>query len=201
MTECPETQITPRFERAAEHLLDDEGGYVNDPDDRGGSTIWGLTLAFLRDRVDSGFTTRRQKEIGREEAKRIYFETIWSDPHNAVSGASHADLPVGVGLVVFSTSVNAGEPKSFELLQRALRRMGYRTAVDGWLGPETIETAERAFASRPLRLIEGIGTELILHYNSLIRSGYGAKFERGWMRRAAGLIAEAGNLIQRQPRP
>jgi lysozyme family protein len=36
------------FDREFEKLIDVEGGYTNNPDDSGGETMWGVTIAVAR---------------------------------------------------------------------------------------------------------------------------------------------------------
>ena len=40
--------ITPRLQTLIAELIQREGGYVDDPDDRGGPTKYGITLATLQ---------------------------------------------------------------------------------------------------------------------------------------------------------
>lgn len=36
------------WKRAADHVLKVEGGYVDDPNDAGGATNWGISLRFVK---------------------------------------------------------------------------------------------------------------------------------------------------------
>ena len=54
------------FDEIIEKVLEHEGGYVNDPNDLGGETNFGITKRFYPD-VDI-------KNLTKEEAKHIYFD-------------------------------------------------------------------------------------------------------------------------------
>lgn len=61
-----------------EHILDGiirrEGGYVNNPADRGGPTNWGITLKTLSDWRKKECTEEDVKALTQMEAKNIYRE-------------------------------------------------------------------------------------------------------------------------------
>ena len=57
------------FNDIIEHVLNHEGGYVDDPSDLGGETNFGIAKRFYPN-VDI-------KNLTRDEAKNIYFEDYW----------------------------------------------------------------------------------------------------------------------------
>jgi lysozyme family protein len=127
----------------AKEIVAREGGYVKDPDDPGGATKYGVTLATLRrlgidlDR-DGVVSEGDVKLLTPAQAVQIYVQHYFEAPR---LGA----LPEAVQPSVFDMQVNAGD-NAVKILQRLLNRMGQAVAVDGQVGPQTIAAARRAAA-------------------------------------------------------
>lgn len=128
--------MTIDIEKELDALIEREGGHVNDPNDAGGETIWGITVAVARASGYSG--PMRAMPIG--VAKAIYRKRYWSGPNfDAVAAMSPA-----IAAELFDTGVNMGPSVAASWLQRwlnALNRGGrdYRDMpVDGAIGPLTI---------------------------------------------------------------
>lgn len=81
------------FEKAVSRILEDEGGYVNDPADKGGETKFGISKKAFPD-VDI-------KSLTRDSAKAIYREKYWDE-----LGAQN--LPPTLREVAFDAAVNQG---------------------------------------------------------------------------------------------
>ena len=64
------------FDRLINGVIGREGGYANHPDDRGGETMWGVTIAVARRYGYVG----RMRDMPRSEAVRIYRARYWSEP-------------------------------------------------------------------------------------------------------------------------
>lgn len=91
------------FDAAVEKMLGREGGYVNDPDDRGGETKYGISKSANPD-VDIPALTV-------DKAKQIYKERYWD--------AIGADkLPAHVREMAFDAAVNQGVPWTKGVLRR-----------------------------------------------------------------------------------
>jgi len=82
-----------RFYDSLTFTIAREGGYVNDPDDPGGETKWGITKTFHPDEDIKALTPERAAEI--------YYYEYW-----VPSGAS--DLPTPLCTVVFDSAVLCG---------------------------------------------------------------------------------------------
>ena len=97
-----------RFEDAFKIVLGFEGGYVNDSDDRGGETNYGITASTLNSAKNKGWVPFNItiKDIKLEYAKTIYKKGYW----DAVQADSN-DMPV-YGEVDFETLKQA---KQFEI--------------------------------------------------------------------------------------
>lgn len=128
--------MTDNFLKALEFVLRREGGFVDNPLDRGGPTNKGITLkTFTRWRVEVCYrekpTVEDLKNIDSQEIKEIYFYFYWK--------AYNLDVfEFPLSLVLFDQIVNRGRGAIMSL-QRALIDMGLTlTSVDGIMGPNTI---------------------------------------------------------------
>ena len=82
-----------RFYDSLKFTLSWEGGYVNDPDDPGGETKWGIAKRFHPEEDIPNLTPERAAEI--------YYQDYWLP-----SGAS--ELPIPLCTAVFDTAVLLG---------------------------------------------------------------------------------------------
>jgi lysozyme family protein len=122
--------------------LAQEGGYVDDPDDPGGATNMGITLATLQQwNRDPALGPVAVQDMTEQTAAAIYAALYW----NVLRG--HA-LPAGIDLTAFDFGVNAGTRCSAKLLQQAL---GFPpNQVDGYVGPQTLAAAAKANAAQAI---------------------------------------------------
>lgn len=89
------------YNECLNRLLKDEGGYTNHPDDKGGPTNYGITIADYRKYVKADATALDVKNMRLEEAKSIYKKRYWD--------AIDADnLPSGIDYLWFDYGVNSG---------------------------------------------------------------------------------------------
>lgn len=115
------------FDACLAHVLEFEGGYVNDPNDPGGETHMGISKRSYPNEDIRGMTRAR--------AAQIYRRDYW----NAVRGD---ELPAGLDLVAFDAAVNSGVSRGAKWLQGALG-----VGSDGKIGPQTIAAAKAANAT------------------------------------------------------
>ena len=125
-----------RFDDAFKIVLGFEGGYVNDPADRGGETNYGITAATLESAKVKGWvpTNVTIKNIKLDHAKTIYKRGYW----DVIKADS---LPDPLDLILFDMAVNHGPGTAVKLLQQSLNsilKVGSSLAVDGIMGPKTI---------------------------------------------------------------
>ncbi len=113
-----------------------EGGYVNNPDDPGGETNHGITIAVAR---QDGYTGP-MRDLPKERAEAIYIQGYVArpgfEPIIAISPA--------VGEKLVDAGVNAGTGRSARWFQRALNQLSRggadfpEVAVDGQIGAQTM---------------------------------------------------------------
>jgi lysozyme family protein len=162
------------FARALEHVLKDEGGYVDHPKDPGGATNMGITLRTLADwRGVATLSKAEVKALTRDEAGRIYRKKYW----DAIRGD---DLPDGVDYATFDFAVNSGVHRASIYLQDILG-----VAPDGKIGPLTVKAT---IGKDRARLVNKLCDDRVAF---LKRLSTFPTFGRGWMTRVKGVRAEA----------
>ena len=94
------------FEQAMKHIRKVEGGYIDDPSDRGGATLEGITQkAYDRWRDGTGFPRRPVRDSDAGERFSIYREDYWKD-------GGCANLPDWLAVCHFDACVNLASPGS-----------------------------------------------------------------------------------------
>mgnify|MGYP001205370795 FL=1 len=183
----------------AEDIIAREGGFVDDPDDPGGATNFGVTIHTMRRlgldlNEDGDVDARDVRLLGRDQAIEIFLEHYYRRP-------KIARLPEALQPSVFDMYVNAGA-QAVQILQRLLRDMGLEIAVDGVIGPQTARAAETAFQAAPNHLVDAYGIARRNFYYSLAdRRPASRKYARrrdggkgGWIRRAEEFISAKYHL-------
>lgn len=90
------------FDIALKYTLQFEGGYVNDPADKGGATNKGITKAVYDEyRTKNSLPIQSVKNISDKEVQDIYYKQYW-----LASGCDK--LSDKLAIVVFDFSVNSG---------------------------------------------------------------------------------------------
>lgn len=185
----------------AEEIVAREGGFVNDPDDPGGATNFGVTIHTLR-RLRPGQRVSEDdiRALTREDAVAIYVEHYFNRPRIA-------ELPEPLWATVFDMYVNAGA-NAVRILQRLLAEMGLEATVDGVIGPQTIAATHRAHELAPAHLVDAYGiARRDYYYRIADRRPTSRKFARrrdggkgGWITRAEEFISPRFHLTEAQHR-
>jgi lysozyme family protein len=95
-------KVKTNFDKVMSFILEIEGGYVNDSDDPGGETKYGISKRS-HSNVDIGNLTE-------DAARKIYKEEYW----DKIKGD---DLPSPMDMAVMDTAVNMGIGAALDLLQ------------------------------------------------------------------------------------
>jgi lysozyme family protein len=156
------------FDRAVVFVLEQEGGEVNDPNDPGGWTKYGISQRAYPDVDIPGLMI--------EEAKAIYRRDYWD---------KLPQLPNPVKLLAFDFGVNAGIGRAVKSLQAAIG-----VKVDGYWGPMS-ESKLDSFPAREV-LIK-YSAERARHYALL--DDLDDLYARGWMLRTFRAYNEALALV------
>ena len=171
-----------KFEPALAKLLRWEGGYVNDPQDPGGETNFGITQrsldSFLKTWPDSAYP-KSVKDLTRDQAASWYSWNYWA-PMKLSSITSQE-----VASALFSFAVNQGAIHAVGRLQALLG-----VKADGHCGPVTIAAIN---AADPVKLTNDFCHETLKFYRGLAaaRPSMG-KFLAGWENRVGSYIAVEG---------
>jgi lysozyme family protein len=169
------------FALAIPHVLRHEGGWVDDPDDPGGATNYGISLRFAKGEGldfdgDGDVDADDVRGLTQAQAGEVYRERFW-ERHGYEQIADQR-----IAAKVFDTCVNVGPIRAHRFLQRALCAVGCPVATDGVLGPKTIAATNRA---EPATLVVELIREQANFYRTLAElKPRLAKFLGGWMRRA-----------------
>ena len=168
---------------AIELIIDHEGGYVNDPNDRGGETKYGISKRAYPD-IDIANLTK-------EQATDIYRNDYWDKirANEMFQLASPFDVSpkhrlVGAALaaIVVDHGVNAGTSRAIKLIQDVAGM-----TVDGVVGPNTIRGVQQMIGQHvnttpddKTHPVNELTVQRLDYYTSL------AQFDRygtGWVRR------------------
>ncbi len=189
----------------AQTIVGREGGFTNDPDDPGGPTNHGVTLATLR-RLGIDLTGDGQvaiddlRKLGRDQAIDIYVEHYHKRP-------GIGTLPPEIQASVFDMYVNAGS-NAVRVLQRLLTQMGFDCDDDGVIGQNTIRAAQLAIEAAPRHLADAYAIARRNYYYALADARVASrKYARrkdggkgGWIVRAEAFMAPKYHLSLQQHR-
>lgn len=169
--------LPPRLQQLIDALIAREGGYVNDPDDSGGPTKYGITLAALHEWRRAPVTAADVEALDRSEAAQIYAARYFLNP-----GFDQVRDPQ-LQEFLFDFAVNSGPAAAVKGLQSALQQAGlYSGAIDGGLGPKT--AGALATATNHPALFYAVKCEryeLMLRYVGA--RPVAAKYAAGWANR------------------
>ncbi|MBK1635035.1 holin-associated N-acetylmuramidase [Rhodovulum adriaticum] len=176
-----------------------EGGFVNDPDDPGGLTKHGVTLATLRGLGidldgDGQVDLLDLRKLDQDRAVDIFVQHYYAAPRLD-------QLPEALQPSVFDMYVHSGA-NAVRLLQRLLNDMGAALVVDGVIGPQTAQTARAAVTEAPEHIADAYGIARRNYYYALAdRRPASRKYVRrrdggkgGWIKRAETFIAPGYHL-------
>ncbi|MBU9380541.1 glycoside hydrolase family 108 protein [Burkholderia gladioli] len=179
-------------------LIGREGGFSNDPNDRGNwylgkleGTMWGVTAAEARANGYLG----AMKDMPRATAAAIYESRYWSRPKFDQIDAISTTLAEKL----FDIGVNAGPATGVKFMQRALNVLNQGgkafpdIAADGGIGPMTLAALKAFLQQRGAdghRVLYGmIAAQQSVFYIELAeRRPENEAFEYGWqLNRALGV--------------
>ena len=195
----------PSVEQIARQIVAREGGYVNDPDDPGGATNFGVTIGTMQSlgmdlNRDGRIDATDVRALTRAQAEQVFVEHYFRKPRLA-------ELPEPLQASVFDMYVNAGG-NAVKILQRLVSRMGFRTADDGVIGPMTISAVTEAAEAAPDHLVDAYGIARRNYYYALAdQRPASRKFARskaggkgGWITRAEEFMAPRYRLSEAEHR-
>jgi lysozyme family protein len=150
---------TIRFDEAFKLILGHEGGYVNDPQDPGGETNWGISKR--------AYPHVNMRLLTVEGAKEIYYRDYWNVMRCE-------ELPNKVAINLFDAAVNHGVHRAAIFLQQTVH-----VADDGVIGPITVRTI---LETDPEVIVMRFNALRLMFYTKLSKW---PRFGAGWVNRVA----------------
>ena len=163
------------FEKALAMVLKHEGGFVDHPQDPGGATNKGITLATYEDFLHHAIgpevmvTVDDLRDIHDSEIEEIYktnyWDKVWAD-----------ELPHGLDVALFDFAVNSGPARAVKELQKIF----WECKTDGMMGPKTLEHIQLTQVSAVHEIIDLLTKNRQKFLKSLKHYEH---FGRGWEKR------------------
>lgn len=191
------------FEIAYAPLKDFEGGYDNDPDDRGGETYAGIARNFfpawsgwklidqIKKNAKSKTAINRACKVDHylQDLVRAWYKTQWFD------ALGLGELPQPLANEIFEQSVNLGKAGSGKKVQIICNAYNYLSGakklftdlkVDGAIGPKTLAALKIILANKANAesLVHALNCMQGAHYLELAAKKFTQrKYTVGWMKR------------------
>ena len=161
------------FDKSLALILKHEGLYIDHPQDPGGATMKGITLATFTDFKGRAMSKEELRAISDADVRAIYKSRYWD--------AVRADeLKPGVDLLAFDMAVNKGAGRAAKLMQRAAG-----VPEDGALGPKSMAAINALDAADFIAKVSEARRDF---YKSLKTF---PTFGKGWLRRVDETEKEA----------
>ena len=157
-------------------LMEDEGGFVNDPRDKGGMTNLGVTQANWEAYVGRPVVEKEMRALTPDVVKPFYKTRYW----NKIKGDG---LPSGVDYCVFDMAVNSGPGQAARFIQRVCA-----VTADGIIGPKTLDAIH---SDDPAELINAFCDDRLEWLKTL--SSF-KTFGKGWTARVERVRSRALSL-------
>lgn len=172
--------MSAQIEAIITDILRREGGYVDNPNDRGGPTNMGITLATLaawRGKKPEEITRDDVRRLEESEARAIYRQEYVVEPN-------FVDLPEPLRSLMVDCGVHHNPTRAATWLQKALG-----VVADGIVGKGTLRALAESNAREVyLRVIAA----RIRHFGRIITINPNqAEFASGWCNRAAEFVEKA----------
>lgn len=183
------------FDKAFSKTMAHEGGYVNDPDDRGGETYRGVSRRFNPDwrgwpivdaqKSKSSFPRSLKGNGELRVLVKSFYKVNYFDPFKG------DDMPEELAIEMFDTAVNMGVDRGVEFLQEALNYLNRDgklypdMKVDGSYGSKTHASFHKYLKSDSAELLlKFLNVLQARQYMEILkRDSTQEKFIRGWFNR------------------
>lgn len=157
------------FEEIIKFVLEHEGGFVDDPEDPGGATNFGISSVHNPD--------VNVEDLTKPQAIQIYKDRYWHE-------YQLDQLAPAWAMVMMDTVVNIGGERAVRMLQETVG-----TTVDGIIGPQTLAAANN---QRNHYSIGMFCARRIQYYSGL---RHWERFGMGWTRRTLDNYAMAATQL------
>ena len=181
-----------KFDSIIDKNLEHEGGYVNDKNDRGGKTKYGITEPFMEDfkyALPSGKTIPIE-DLTVDDAKKLY-KAMW-DRYN-LGYVREKD----VAYVIFDYMINTFYHTAAKRVQEILNTRGAALKVDGHLGEKSLNAIHES--DRKWLIDEVLKNRQFHHRKDVNENPAQLKFYAGWMNRLNKIAEAVGSNLYFSP--
>jgi lysozyme family protein len=166
------------FDRVLELVLQEEGGFYDDPRDADSITNLGITKRIWEAYVGHEVDKSTMRRLTAADVSPLYKLNYWNRVHGD-------ELPAGVDYAVMDFAVKSGTSRAAKSLQRACG-----VEDDGFIDPQSVQAVQGA---DPLTLIDGVCAQRLAFLFSL--PSY-STFGKGWVSRIERVKAAARRMLQ-----
>jgi len=170
--------MNTNYQTALNHVLKSEGLWSDNPQDPGGATMKGITLAVYREWKRNQYITKDElKAIPDQDVYDLYKQLYWDKCHCD-------NMPSGIDYCVFDASVNMGCGRAAKLIQEAVN-----VTADGIIGSGTMASIQSANV-----------LDTIAKFSELKENFYRSlktfdTFGKGWLNRVAEVKSIATSMV------
>lgn len=164
------------FQSAVEYVLANEGGIVDNINDLGGTTNYGVSLRIYKELELPNATADDIKNLSKDMAVRFYRKHYWLDTYDEIVSQNICNY-------LFDMAVNMGPANAHKTLQRAIWGVTAKPQDlmdDGIFGINTIHLTN-LYSNN---ILPSLRTERWAYYRLIIAANHKLKeFEQGWFNR------------------
>jgi lysozyme family protein len=152
----------PNFSYCVAIVLEDEGGYVDDPNDPGGATNFGIS--------QTAYPSLDIANLTEDQASQIYYDDYWVP-------FSCGNIPIHLDLWFMTACVMSGGETATKILQQLVG-----VTADGIYGPHTAQAVQNFPAA-------SYHEYLTLYTQHLMSLSDWSSFSKGWLNRLYRIAA------------
>jgi lysozyme family protein len=175
------TPMSHDLDEALSYLLEEEGGWSDNKDDRGGKTMFGVIQGTYDSyRKGKNLPIQPVSGISHDEARDLYDTLYWK------ASSCHL-LAWPISYLTFDAAVNSGTGRGLRWTQA-----GLGLTADGVAGPKTVSAANLVVSQGDSKSILAILDQRVQFLASLVKQDTSQlTFLLGWWRRTQRVLARA----------
>ncbi len=178
--------MTANIDEMINDVLQKEGGFVDNPADRGGPTNFGITQATLSRFLEKAATADEVRNLDIDTARDIYQLRYYNQPRID-------KLPPAIQPFVFDCAVNHGPRRAIRFVQSVCNEAGFGPlASDGFMGPKTKAVADACYTAMQQWMLVALVQERKMFYTTIVMNDESQRqFLKGWLARANSFLPHA----------
>jgi len=180
-----EEDCAKKFKTVSPVIFENEGGYVNNPNDKGGPTnkgiAWNTWQQYAKQDLGIEPTLENLKNITEEQASKIYNKRYW-EPRGfcKIKNAK-------IALMIYDWTITSGSIPDKKVQELLVNEFGQNIAIDGAIGSKTIEainsvTDQDKLLNRIAEIRKNFYYNLAYDSNGKPKNGQDI-FYKGWINR------------------